>query len=110
MKPCVNADTINAFQAQLRHTPWAVCTPHIVVIRESGLTIIELELELKGLRLVAPTCCWSSLFHLLTTRVILKYAGEPAQGSGRAAINSVLIVVFFIQQLSVLPDKYIHYT
>ena len=43
---CVNADTVTAFQTQLRHTPWAVCTPPIIVIRESGLTIIELELEL----------------------------------------------------------------
>jgi len=24
---CVNADTVTAFQTQLRHTPWAVCTP-----------------------------------------------------------------------------------
>ena len=24
---CVSADTMTAFQAQLRHTPWAVCTP-----------------------------------------------------------------------------------
>ena len=46
---CINADTVTAFQAQLRHTPWAVCTPPIVEIRESGLTITELELEL-GLR------------------------------------------------------------
>jgi len=37
---CVNADTNTAFQAQLRHTP-------NVVIRESGLTITELELELE---------------------------------------------------------------
>ena len=28
--------------------PWVVCTPPIVMIRESGLTIIELELELEG--------------------------------------------------------------
>ena len=24
---CVNADTVTAFQTQLRHSPWAVCTP-----------------------------------------------------------------------------------
>ena len=42
---CVNVDTITAFQTQLHHAPWAVCTPPIVVIRESGLTIIVLELE-----------------------------------------------------------------
>ena len=45
---CVNADTVTAFQTQLHHTPWAVCTPPIVVIRESGLTITELELELDS--------------------------------------------------------------
>ena len=41
---CVDADTITAFQKQLHYAPWAVCTPPIVVIRESGLTIIVLEL------------------------------------------------------------------
>jgi len=42
---CVNEDTITAFQAQLRHALSGAHTP-IVVIRKSGLTIIELELEL----------------------------------------------------------------
>ena len=41
---CVDADTITAFQKQLHYAPRAVCTPPIVVIRESGLTIIVLEL------------------------------------------------------------------
>ena len=43
---CVNADTVTAFQTQLHQQPWERCAPPIVVIRESGLTIIELELEL----------------------------------------------------------------
>jgi len=47
---CVNVDTVTAFQAQLRHTPWAVHTPPPIVViglRGSGLTIIQLELELE---------------------------------------------------------------
>ena len=45
-KACINADTVTAFQTSLRHMPWAVCTPlPIVVLRESGLTIIELKLD-----------------------------------------------------------------
>ena len=37
LEACVNADTVTAFQAQLRHTPWAVCTSPVVVIREIEL-------------------------------------------------------------------------
>ena len=44
--PVPFAVTLTAFQTQLHYAPLAVCTPPIVVIRESGLTIIELELEL----------------------------------------------------------------
>ena len=47
---CVNADTITAFQthaAPLRALSGVHTPPPIVVIRESGLTLIVLELELE---------------------------------------------------------------